>query len=77
VQRDTDTEVAASSVPRRRPFLVTTPRTRPRGTETATATMKEYPASSRVAGSRCPITCDTGMPESIDVPNRPVNRFCM
>ena len=40
-----------------------------------TATTKEYPASSSVAGSRWPITCDTAMPESIDVPNRPANRF--
>ena len=69
------TEVKASSVPRRRPPRVATPRTRPSGTATTTATMNEYPASSRVKGSRWLMTSDTGSPEVIDVPNRPANRF--
>ena len=45
------------------PAAVSTPRVRPTGTETTTATTNEYPASARVAGSRWPITCDTGSPE--------------
>jgi hypothetical protein len=64
-------EVKASSAGRRRPPRVATAISSPTGTESTTAVPNASRASCRVAGSRSPITSDTGRPDVIEVPRRP------